>query len=177
MKITETEIPGVFDVLTEPSLDERGFFARLYCPREFAAAGIDFTPAQINLSRNREAFTLRGMHWQDPPFAEAKLVRATAGVAYDVVVDLRPESPTFRRWLSRRLSAQEANAVFVPEGCAHGFLTLAPETDIFYQMSRLYVGNQARGFRWDDPGFGIEWPAAPRVIGEADRRWPCPLAP
>jgi dTDP-4-dehydrorhamnose 3,5-epimerase len=176
VKIIETEIPGVFDVLAEPHRDERGFFARLYCPIEFAVAGIDFTPTQINLSRNREALTLRGMHWQDPPFAEAKLVRATAGVAHDVVVDMRAESPTFRRWLSRRLSAKEANALFVPEGCAHGFLTLAPDTDILYSMNRVYVSGHSRGFRWDDPGFGIEWPVAPRVIGEADRRWPTPLA-
>lgn len=175
MKIIETEIQGVFDVLAEPHSDERGCFVRLFCPIEFSTAGINFIPTQINLSRNRECLTLRGMHWQDPPFAEAKLVRATAGIAHDVVVDLRPESPSYRRWLSRLLSAKEANALFVPEGCAHGFLTLAPETDVLYQMSRLYVSGRARGFRWDDPGFGIEWPATPRVIGEADQQWPFPL--
>ncbi len=174
MKIIETEIRGVFDVLPEPHCDARGFFARIYCPKEFAAAGIDFTPRQINLSRNRKALTLRGMHWQDPPHAEAKLVRATSGVVHDVVVDLRPESLTFRRWLSRRLTAEEANAIFIPEGCAHGFLTLAPETDVLYQMSSFYVGGRPCGFRWDDPGFAIEWPETPCVIGETDSQWPCP---
>lgn len=174
MKILETKINGVFDVLAEPHRDVRGFFARIYCPEEFAVAGIVFTSTQINLSRNDAALTLRGMHWQDPPHAEAKLVRVTAGLAYDVVVDLRPDSATFRHWLARRLSAETANGLFIPEGCAHGFLTLAPGTDVLYQMSRPYVGGQARGLRWDDPGIGIEWPAEPRVIGDADRRWPCP---
>ncbi len=177
MKIIRTEIQGVFDILLDAHRDERGFFARLYCPEEFAEAGILFTPSQVNLSRNKVALTLRGMHWQDPPFAEAKIVRVTAGAAHDVVVDLRPESATFRRWLSRRLSVEEANAIFIPEGCAHGFLTLTPETDILYHMSRTYVGGEARGFRWNDPGFAIKWPAEPRVIGDADRNWPCPISP
>jgi dTDP-4-dehydrorhamnose 3,5-epimerase len=176
VKILETEIQGVCDILLDALLDERGFFARLYCPNEFAKAGIQFTPSQINMSRNYSAFTLRGMHWQDPPFGEAKIVRVTAGAAHDVVVDLRPESSTFRRWLSRRLSAEEATAIFIPEGCAHGFLTLTPETDILYHMSRPYVGGKARGFRWDDPEFAIEWPAEPRVISQADRKWSCPIS-
>lgn len=177
MRIVVTEIGGVFDVLPEPHFDTRGYFARLYCPEEFAAAGIDFVSAQINLSHNDAALTLRGMHWQDPPFAEAKLVRATAGVVHDVVVDLRPESPTFRRWIARRLSVEAANALFIPEGCAHGFLTLTPSADVFYLMSRPHVGGHARGLRWDDPGIGIEWPAEPCVIGDADRVWPSPWAP
>lgn len=174
MRIIETEIHGVFDVITEPRRDPRGFFARIYCPDEFTAAGVAFTSTQINLSRNDAAYTLRGMHWQDPPYAEAKLVRAMTGLIHDVVVDLRPESPTYRRWIARRLSADAANAIFIPEGCAHGFLTLEPNVDVLYQMSRPYVGGFARGLRWDDPTIGIEWPAEPLVIGDADRNWPSP---
>lgn len=176
MRFVETEISGVFDVAADPRRDERGFFARIFCPQEFADAGIDFVSTQINLSRNDRAFTLRGMHWQDPPYAEAKLVRVTAGAVHDVVVDLRPDSATFRRWIARRLDVANAAALFIPEGCAHGFLTLEPATDVLYQMSRPYVAGQARGMRWDDPAIGIDWPAQPQVIGEADRMWP-PFAP
>jgi dTDP-4-dehydrorhamnose 3,5-epimerase len=174
LKFLETEIAGVYEIEAEPRHDERGFFARIYCPDEFAASGVDFRSTQINLSRNTAPFTLRGMHWQDPPFAEAKLVRATAGAAHDVVVDLRRDSPTFRRWIARRLDAKLANALYIPEGCAHGFLTLEPETDLLYQMSRPFVPGQARGMRFDDPGIGIAWPAAPAVVSEADLAWPSP---
>jgi dTDP-4-dehydrorhamnose 3,5-epimerase len=177
LRIIQTEIQGVFDLITEPRHDSRGFFARIYCPEELAAAGIDFTSTQINLSRNAAAFTLRGMHWQDPPHAEAKLVRAVTGIIHDVVVDLRPESLTYRRWIARRLSAKAANALFIPEGCAHGFLTLEPNTDVLYQMSRPYVAGFARGLRWDDPTIGIEWPAKPLVIGKIDQVWRCPWLP
>lgn len=172
MKIIETEIRGVYDVLSEPHCDSRGFFARIYCPEEFAAAGIIFTSSQINLSRNDAAFTLRGMHWQAPPHAEAKLVRAMTGVIHDVVVDLRQESPTYLHWLARRLSAEAANALFIPEGCAHGFMTLEPNVDVLYQMNRTYAGGFARGIRWDDPSIGIEWPAEPQVVSDADQNWP-----
>lgn len=174
MRFIATEIAGVFEIEAEPRRDERGFFARVYCPEEFAAAGIDFQSAQINLSRNFARFTLRGMHWQDPPFAEAKVVRAASGAAHDVVVDLRGDSPTFRRWIARRLDAERANALFIPEGCAHGFLTLEPQTDLLYQMSRSFVPGHARGLRWDDPGIGIVWPAEPAVISESDLAWPSP---
>jgi len=172
MRFAETEIAGVFDVAAEPRRDERGFFARIFCPQEFADAGLDFVSTQINLSRNDRAFTLRGMHWQDAPHAEAKLVRVTSGAIHDVVVDIRPGSPTFRRWIARRLDAEGAAALFIPEGCAHGFLTLEAKTDVFYQMSRPYVAGQERGIRWDDPAIGIVWPADPQVVGEADRTWP-----
>ncbi len=176
MKFAATEIPGVVEIAAEPHRDERGFFARLYCPEEFAGAKIDFTSTQINLSRNAKAFTLRGMHWQDPPHAESKIVRVVSGAMYDVVIDLRPESPAYRRWIGRRLDAQTANALFIPEGCAHGFLTLADDTDILYQMGRPYVGGQAKGLRYDDPDIGIVWPAEPQVIAEADLAWACPWA-
>jgi dTDP-4-dehydrorhamnose 3,5-epimerase len=171
-----TEIPGVMEIEAEPRRDARGFLARIYCPRELAEAGIDFVSTQINLSRNEAAFTLRGMHWQDPPYAEAKIVRVVAGAAYDVVIDLRPDSPGYRRWIARRLDAEQANAFFIPEGCAHGFLTLAPRTDVLYQMSRAYEPGQARGLRYDDPDIGIKWPAKPEVIGDADLAWPIPWA-
>ncbi len=177
MRFTPTEIAGVVEVAAEPRADPRGFFARVYCPEEFAAAGISFTSTQINLSRNDRMHTLRGMHWQDPPYAEAKLVRVTRGAIHDVVIDLRRESPTFRRWIARRLDANRADALFIPEGCAHGFLTLEPDTDVLYQMSRAFVGGQARGLRYDDPGFAVEWPAVPAVIGEADLAWPSPWTP
>ena len=172
MIFTETELPGVFDIALEPHGDDRGFFARAFCPEEFAAAGLTFQSVQINISRNTHASTLRGMHWQDAPFDEAKVVRVTHGAVYDVVVDLRAKSSTHRRWIARELNAHQANAVFIPEGCAHGFLTLQPDTDVFYQMGRSYVPGHARGFRWDDPAIGIQWPHAPAVIAPADRAWP-----
>ncbi len=176
MRFSATEIPGVVEIEAEPRHDDRGFFTRIFCPQEIAGAGIDFVSTQINLSRNEAAFTLRGMHWQDPPHAEAKIVRVVAGAAHDVVVDLRPASPAFRRWIARRLDAERANALYIPEGCAHGFLTLELHTDVLYQMSRPYIGGHARGLRWDDPGIAIAWPATPAVIGAADLAWASPWA-
>jgi dTDP-4-dehydrorhamnose 3,5-epimerase len=172
VKFRRTDIADVVLVEPEPKADERGFFARLYCPDEFAAAKIDFTPLQVSLSRNQHMHTLRGMHFQNPPYAEAKLVHVTRGVAYDVIVDLRKDSATFGRWAAFELSAESARAVFIPQGCAHGFLTLAPETDVLYHIDRLQVGGQGRGYRWNDPAFGIRWPAEPAVISGADRAWP-----
>ena len=172
MKFEATAIPGCFLVEPEPRRDDRGFFARLYCPDEFAAAGIGFAPVQINLSRNDKAQTLRGMHFQDPPHAEAKLVHVARGAIFDVVVDLRPESPAHRRWLGFELTADNARQLFIPEGCAHGFLTLCADTDVLYGMGRKYVPGQARGYRYDEPAFGIEWPHAPASISPADEAWP-----
>jgi dTDP-4-dehydrorhamnose 3,5-epimerase len=171
MQFLQTDLPGVFSILPLRHQDERGFFARLYEADAFARAGVAFTPADVNLSRNPTRHTLRGLHFQDPPFAEAKLVRVTRGRAYDVVVDLRP-GPTQRRWIALELSADAANAVFIPEGCAHGFLTLEPDTDMLYQMGRPYQPGHARGYRYDDPAFGIDWPAVPALMGAADRSWP-----
>lgn len=172
MKFRATDIAGVILVEAEPKTDERGFFARLYCPDEFAAAKIDFTPAQVSLSRNHHTHTLRGMHFQNTPHAEAKLVHVTRGTAYDVVVDLRKESATFGRWAAFELSAESARAVFIPQGCAHGFLTLTPETDVLYHIDRMQAAGHARGYRWNDPAFGICWPTEPAVISAADRAWP-----
>lgn len=172
MQIRETEIAGVRLIDTAPAADARGAFARLYCPEELGAAGIAFTAAQASLSRNPAALTLRGMHYQAPPRAEAKLVHVTQGAIFDVAIDLRPDSPTFRRWLGVRLDAATLSALFIPEGCAHGFLTLAPDTDVLYHISRTFEPGWGRGVRWNDPAFAIEWPARPEVISERDAGYP-----
>lgn len=174
MIIGPTTLPGVMRVMAEPHQDTRGLFARLYCPDEFAAAGIEFSPSQVNLSTNRARGTLRGLHFQKPPQAEAKLVRVIRGAAWDVAVDLRP-GPTFGKWVAEELHADRLNALFLPEGVAHGFLTLRPETEILYQMGRRYVPGHGDGLPWDDPTLAIPWPFAPEVISEQDRDW-APLA-
>jgi dTDP-4-dehydrorhamnose 3,5-epimerase len=155
MRFVPTRLPGVIAIKATPHRDERGSFARVYCPEEFRNAGITFSPVQINISSNVKRQTLRGLHWQDAPFAEAKIVRAVRGSAFDVVVDLRRDSPTFREWVGFTLDADDGNAVLIPEGCAHGFLTLADSTDILYQMGAAYEPGHARGARWDDPAFGM----------------------
>lgn len=172
MRIEPTALPGLMRLIPEPISDERGFFARIFCVDEFAAAGIAFSPQQINLSRNRARGTLRGLHFQAAPFAEAKVVRVTHGAIFDVAVDLRPESPHYRQWAGFRLEAQTGEALFIPEGFAHGFLTLEAESDVHYLMGRAYIPGQARGLRWDDPALGIAWPETPTCLNEADRNWP-----
>ena len=172
MRFQKAPIEEVFEVLADPHRDERGFFSRLYCPQEFLAAGISFNSTQINLSGNLSAHTLRGLHYQDAPFAESKLVRCISGSAHDVVLDIRPSSPTFGQWQSFTLSAQDMNAIFIPEGCAHGFLTLEDNTTLHYQMGRPHEPGHARGIRWDDPTLAINWPHQPRVISDADKSWP-----
>jgi dTDP-4-dehydrorhamnose 3,5-epimerase len=166
-----TPLPGLVEVECEPHRDARGAFSRAFCADEFRAAGIDFLPVQANLSTNHAAFTLRGLHFQRAPHAEAKLVRAVQGRAFDVAVDLRP-GPTCGRWHGVELSAGRMNAVFIPEGFAHGFLTLEPETTLLYQMAPAHVSGHAAGIRWDDPALAIAWPAAPQVISDADRSLP-----
>lgn len=176
MRFVPQPIAGVFVVEAEARRDERGAFARIFCAEEFAAAGIAFATPQINLSTNAKRHTLRGMHYQDPPFAEAKFVRAVKGRAFDVVVDLRRESATWRKWLAVELDSRVMNGIFVPEGCAHGFLTLEDDTDILYQMGRAHVDGHAKGVRWNDPAFGIAWPAVPAVIAARDAGYPdCPV--
>ena len=171
MKFAPTALPGVMRITIEPHTDERGMFARLYCPEEFAAAGIDFKPVQMNLSRNRAKHTLRGMHYQDPPHAEAKVVRVVAGSVYDAVIDLRRDSPTYKAWTAAHLTAAGGEALYIPEGCAHGFLTLEDGADVLYQMGQMYALGQARGVRWDDRAFGVTWPAEPAVTDGKDRVW------
>jgi dTDP-4-dehydrorhamnose 3,5-epimerase len=172
MRFAETAIAGVVVVEADPRADERGAFARLHCPTEFAAAGHPFQPVQTSLSRNPRAGTLRGMHHQVAPHAETKLVRAARGRLFDVAVDLRPESPTHRRWIGVELSADNLKALLIPEGVAHGFLTLEPDTDVLYQISPAYRPGHEAGVRWNDPAFGIAWPQAPALISERDAGYP-----
>lgn len=172
MRFEATDIAGVVVVDIDPASDERGLFARLHCPDEFAAAGHPFEPAQTSLSRNAAAFTLRGMHYQAAPHGEVKLVRVTRGRAFDVALDLRPGSPTHGRWISVELSADNARAVLIPEGVAHGFLTLEPETDVVYQIAPRHVPGHGQGVRWNDPAFAIAWPAEPKVISPRDAAYP-----
>lgn len=167
-----TALPGVMLVKQTPHKDERGFFSRLYCSEEFAKAGIKFAPTQMNLSRNTHRHTLRGLHYQDAPFAEAKFIRIMRGAVHEVVVDLREGSATRYQHLALRLDAQTGDGLFIPEGFAHGFLTLEAETDMLYQMGRNYVPGHAKGLRWDDPKLGITWPHAPAMMAEADKNWP-----
>jgi dTDP-4-dehydrorhamnose 3,5-epimerase len=171
MRFVELELPGAYVVEIDRHEDERGFFARAFCEREFAAHGLVTRFPQCNVSWNREALTLRGMHYQAAPHREAKLVRCVAGAIHDVIVDLRVSSPTRFRWLGVDLDAERRSALYVPEGFAHGFLTLRPGSEVYYHMGELYVANAARGFRWDDPFFGIRWPALPAVVSERDQTY------
>ncbi|TDX24126.1 dTDP-4-dehydrorhamnose 3,5-epimerase [Rhodovulum visakhapatnamense] len=171
MRLTEGDLPGLYLVESPVHADARGSFARAWCRDTFRAAGIDFDPVQANLSTNTARHTLRGLHYQDPPYAEAKLVRCVAGRIWDVAVDLRP-GPGYGRWQAVELSAERANALFLPEGLAHGFLTLTPGAVVLYHMGAAHVPGQARGIRWDDPDLAIAWPAPPEMMSEADRTWP-----
>lgn len=168
----ETNMPGVLEIHLDPRADERGFFARSWCQNEFEAHGLNPRIAQCNVSFNARKGTLRGLHDQMAPYAEAKLVRCTAGAIYDVVVDLRPQSPTFKRWIAATLTAANRHMLYVPEGCAHGFLTLEDATEVFYQMSEFYHPELSRGVRWNDPAFQIVWPEKVEVISERDRTYP-----
>ena len=172
MLFLQTKLPGVFEVHIEVKPDERGFFARTWCQREFESQKLSSNLVQCNLSFNRHAGTLRGMHYQAAPHAEAKLVRCSRGEIYDVVLDVRPNSPTFKDWVAVILTAEKRNMIYVPEGCAHGFLTLQNECEVTYQMSEFYDADSARGVRWNDPSFQIKWPAQVQVISDRDRTYP-----
>lgn len=172
MTFLETELSGVFEICVDRKSDERGFFARTYCRDEFEVQGLNPRVMQCNISFNTRKGTLRGMHYQAAPHDEAKLVRCTRGAIHDVVLDLRSDSPTFKQWIGVVLTADKRNMVYVPEGCAHGFLTLEAETEVFYQMSAFYDAESARGIRWNDPAFHIEWPDKVEVISERDRTYP-----
>jgi dTDP-4-dehydrorhamnose 3,5-epimerase len=168
----ETKLPGAFVIEPEPLADQRGFFARTFCRKEFEAHGINAHVEQCNISFNKRKGTLRGMHFQVTPFAEAKLVRCTSGSIYDVIIDLRPSSPTFKQYFAAELTAENRTTLFIPEGFAHGFQTLRDDTEVFYQMGQSYSAEHARGVRWNDPAFGIEWPTGERIIIERDRNYP-----
>jgi len=169
---TETKLRGAFVIEPEKHEDDRGFFARSWCEKEFQAQNLNPRIVQCNISFNRNKGTLRGMHYQAAPFAEAKLVRCTAGALYDVIIDLRPGSPTYKQHAGEVLSAVNYKMFWVPEGFAHGFQTLEDNTEIFYQMSEFYSPQHARGVRYNDPVFGIRWMIANPVIVDRDRNYP-----
>jgi dTDP-4-dehydrorhamnose 3,5-epimerase len=172
MLFRETTLASAFIVDIEPHKDDRGFFARTFCSREFAEHGLCEGFVQCNLSYNRRKGTLRGMHFQRPPYAEAKLVRCVAGGIYDVIVDLRRDSPTFCKWLSVELSSSNRSALYVPPVFAHGFQTLTDGAEVFYQMSEFYHDDHTAGVRWDDRAIGIEWPIADPILSERDASYP-----
>lgn len=172
MLFTRTAIDGAFIVDLEGKHDERGSFARTFCSREFAAAGIDFKVAQVNLSRNTVRHTLRGLHTQVAPHAEAKLVQCVQGSIFDVAVDVRDGSPTRGAAVTVELAATNDRLFYIPAGCAHGFLTLESESDLIYYMGTHFVADAGTGFRWDDPAFAISWPASPAVISSRDASYP-----
>lgn len=172
MRFEPAGLDGVWIVEIEPVHDPRGFFARTFCAESFAARGLNGAVSQRSISWSPMARTLRGLHWQRPPHAEAKLVRCTRGRIFDVAVDVRPHSPGFGRWTGFELDAGNRRALYIPEGFAHGFMTLADDTEVEYAISAPYVAEAARGVRWDDPGLAIVWPAVPRTISERDRTLP-----
>jgi dTDP-4-dehydrorhamnose 3,5-epimerase len=172
MRFAPTKLPGAYLLELERREDERGFFARTWCRDELSAHDLATDVAQCSVSRNTLAGTLRGLHFQMAPHEEGKLVRCTSGAIFDVIVDLRPESPTHTDWFGVELDAERGTALYVPKGFAHGFQTLANDSEVFYMMSDPYVAGAAAGVRWDDPSFGIEWPLPVRTISERDRSWP-----
>lgn len=172
MKFLETGLPGAYVMEPEPRMDHRGFFGRIWCEDELGELGLENKITQSNVGFSYQKGTLRGLHFQAAPHAEVKIVRCTRGSVYDVIVDLRPDSPTFRRWFGVELSATNHRMVYVPEGFAQGYLTLEDESEIYYHTSRRYHPESASGVRYDDPEFGIVWPAEVVVISDQDRAWP-----
>ncbi len=172
MRFTPTAIAGA--VIVEPDMmtDERGGFGRVQCPADFAAAGHPFLPSQASLSPNPRALTLRGMHYQNPPHDETKLVRVARGRIFDVAVDLRPDSPTYLSWTGVELSGDNARAFLIGPGLAHGFLTLEDHTDVYYQIDRMFEPGHGQGVRWNDPAFAIVWPDTPRLMSDRDAGYP-----
>ena len=169
----ETKLPGAFIIEIQRLEDDRGFFGRFFCRNEFGGQGLNPDVAQCSISFNRDTGTLRGMHYQEAPHAEDKLVRCTRGSLYDVIVDLRKESPTFKQWIALELTGENRLMLYVPKGFAHGFQTLTDNTEVMYQMSEFYHPETARGVRWNDPSFGIQWPMGDRMIlSDKDRDWP-----
>lgn len=172
MKLVATDVDGAFVVETEAVVDERGFFARIFCAKEFAEHGLDPRLVQCSISYSEQRGTLRGMHYQRAPHAEAKLVRCTMGRIYDVVLDLRSQSPSYKRWFGVELSADNRRAVHIPDGVAHGFLTLSDACEVFYQMSEFFHPECAGGVRWNDSAFGIVWPEPVLLISARDQCYP-----
>jgi len=172
MKFLPIALEGAWLVEIEPVADERGFFARTWCAEEFRERGLNPQWAQCGRSFNKRRGTLRGMHYQEQPHAEVKLVRCSSGAIFDVIVDLRPGSPSYCKWFSVELSASNGKMLYIPEGLAHGFQTLADDTEVFYQISEPYRPESARGVRWNDPAFGIQWPLRDPILSQRDRSFP-----
>jgi dTDP-4-dehydrorhamnose 3,5-epimerase len=172
VKLIPTAIPGVVRIALEPQTDARGSFARTYDEATFRAHGLEPVGIQCNISVNAKRGTLRGLHYQAAPAEEAKLVRCLRGRLFDAAVDLRPESPTFRQWLGVELDAAEGEALYIPRGCAHGFLSLADDSAVYYQMGAEYAPDSARGVRWNDPAFAIAWPFDPLHLSDRDAAFP-----
>lgn len=172
MRFTETAIVGAFIIEMEAVQDDRGFFSRTWCQKEFAANGLNSSLVQCNLSYNRRKGTLRGMHYQATPYGETKLVSCVRGSIYDVILDLRKDSRTYKQWCSINLYQGDRKSLYIPEGVAHGFLTLDDDTEVFYQMSEYYHSDSARGVRWDDPQFKINWPIEDGlIISDRDKNY------
>ncbi len=172
MIFKQTKLAGVYEIEIEVHRDDRGFFARTWCEREFREHGLNPNLVQCSISSNSRKGTLRGVHYQTQPNQEAKLVRCTRGSLYDVALDLRRGSATYMQWTGAELTAANHRALYIPEGCAHGFLTLEDDTEVLYQMSEFYHPEAARGVRWSDPAFGIVWPGSVEVISDRDRSYP-----
>jgi dTDP-4-dehydrorhamnose 3,5-epimerase len=172
VRFVPTSLAGAYVIEQERHADDRGFFARIWCAREFERHGLETELAQCSVSFNHQRGTLRGLHYQAPPFAEVKVVRCTRGALFDVAVDLRPDSSTFREWVGVELTESNGRALYVPRGLAHGFLTLADATEVTYQISTAYNAEAARGVRWNDPHFGVAWPGPVTVIAPRDRDYP-----
>jgi dTDP-4-dehydrorhamnose 3,5-epimerase len=172
MKFIETRLASAFVIELELASDDRGFFARSFCEEEFGERGLASRFVQCNVSFNHKAGTTRGMHWQSQPHAEAKLVRCTAGAILDVIVDIRPDSPTRKQFFDVELTASNRRMLYIPPGFAHGFQSLVDDSEVFYQMSAVHVPEAAHGFRWNDPEIGIPWPQEPSIISDRDRHFP-----
>jgi dTDP-4-dehydrorhamnose 3,5-epimerase len=172
MQFRPLEIPGVFAIEADRLPDERGFFANIWSPDQVRTHGLNPGLTDMSVSYNAKAGTLRGLHFQVAPHEETKLVRCTRGAIFDVAVDLRPSSPTYKRYVTMQLTDDNYTALYIPEGCAHGFLTLADRSEVLYLITHTYAPEYARGYRWDDPAFGVSWPATPSCMSERDRNYP-----
>jgi dTDP-4-dehydrorhamnose 3,5-epimerase len=172
MRFTETDLVGAWVIDPNPHGDDRGRFLRAWCAREFAEHGLDFLPVQANMGFSARKGTVRGMHFQEAPALEAKLVRCTRGAMFDVVLDLRPNSPSYGKWYGAELTAENSRMLYMPEHCAHGYQTLEDGTEMYYMTSAFYTPSAVRGVRFDDPAFDIRWPLVATVASEQDRNWP-----
>ena len=172
MDFTETKLKGAFIINLKRLEDERGFFARTFCQKEFKEHGLNTQIVQANISYNKKRGTFRGMHMQLAPYEESKLIKCTRGAIYDVIIDMRISSDTYKQWIGVELTAENHQLLYVPEGFAHGFITLKNDTEVTYQMNQFYAPGSEKGFRWNDPAFGIAWPIQPIVIAEKDKNFP-----